>query len=298
MITDGDPSELAGSCFDEIVAVPVEAQSSNRQPASDVAETHFARLIAAAVERAARTEPCRLIWIHSRFLTAIWDAPLELSSSADFDFEVPNEPDEDESAAEESTVSTQPPSMELTDEDDPDLVSNWMRVYACQVRLIDLLVGVLLDSIPTEDATVVIAGTSGFRLGQGGWIGHRVGPLRSADVRVPLIVSRGGPLHVPQLTPGHRFNDLLNRTFEESSAVCTPEQWCVSASQANPISIQSDRAIAAVCSSQWFYVQDSDGSEHLYLKPDDIDDFNDIGRLREDVLETLRGHASSGHEMN
>lgn len=56
---------------------------------------------------------------------------------------------------------------------------------------------------------------------------------------------------------------------------------------------RSDRVIAAVTTPQWFYVRELDQhgiseEEHLYLKPDDVDDFNDIGRLRLDVIDQLR----------
>ncbi len=75
-----------------------------------------------------------------------------------------------------------------------------MHTYGCQIRLLDLLIEVLLGSLRAEDPYVVIMGTSGFRLGQGGWIGHRPGPLRSADVHLPMIVSDSGPLRVPHVT--------------------------------------------------------------------------------------------------
>ena len=50
---------------------------------------------------------------------------------------------------------------------------------------------------------------------------------------------------------------------------------------------KSDRNTHAVTTPDWFYVQDHDLSEHLYLKPDDIDDFNDVARLRPDIVEQL-----------
>lgn len=105
---------------------------------------------------------------------------------------------------------------------------------------------------------------------------------------MPLIVGRGGPLHIPQLTPGREFNAILATAIEGVAAVCPPEKWSVAAAEAEPTAIESNRAIAATCCSGWFYVQDPDRSEHLYLKPDDLEDFNDVGRLREDVLESLR----------
>jgi hypothetical protein len=48
-----------------------------------------------------------------------------------------------------------------------------------------------------------------------------------------------------------------------------------------------------MCNPSWFYVRDADESEHLFLKPDDVNDFNDVGRLRGDILETFRASEQS-----
>jgi hypothetical protein len=66
----------------------------------------------------------------------------------------------------------------------------------------------------------------------------------------------------------------------------SPEQWCQS-DEGTSVITQSDRTEHAVTTPDWFYVQDHDQSEHLYLKPDDIDDFNDVARLRPDIVEQL-----------
>jgi hypothetical protein len=65
------------------------------------------------------------------------------------------------------------------------------------------------------------------------------------------------------------------------------EQWARSQSEAQSIRITSNRSRAAVISPEWFCVIDSDGEENLFLKPDDIDDFNNVARLRPDVIDSL-----------
>ena len=187
---------------------------------------------------------------------------------------------------------TEPPELELAAESHPDLVTAWMKVYGCQVRLVDLLLDVLLEAIEPAFASMVLVGTSGFRLGQSGRIGHRPGPLRSPDIHLPLIVNQGGPLHVPHLTSSSQFGQLLRRVRTDPSSCCSPQEWSIPTKAQPPIQIESNRAVAAVGTPGWFYVRDADESEHLFLKPDDVDDFNDVGRLRGDVLETFR--ASEG----
>ncbi len=300
LVTDSDSRGLQESCFDEVVALPGHRASGESRPAADVAETQFGQLIAAAIERLAGEKADELLWIHSGFLTRCWDAPRELMPEEERLDEMPLEEDFTGEEADQSAGMmafdplmdlpdrTQPPDLELMAESHPDLVTAWMKVYGCQVRLVDLLLDVLLEAIEPASVSLVLVGTSGFRLGQGGRIGHRTGPLRSPDIQLPLIVNRGGPLHVPHLTSSGQFGQLLHRVRTDPSTCCSPEEWSSPTKEQPPIQIQSDRAIAAVCNPGWFYVRDTDESEHLFLKPDDVDDFNDVGRLRGDVLEALR----------
>lgn len=299
LITDGHADAFQGSCFDQVLALTAEPPTEQALPASEIAETQYGQLIAAAMERVSRESPWSVLWLHSDFLTRCWDAPRH------WDEEDPNaapirEPDEaiDESApplADEAIDTMRgpfheisPPQLQWSDRDDPDLVTDWMNTYACQIRLVDLLLELLVEETASIQPTLLVVGTSGFRLGQGGWIGHQVGPLRSPDLRLPLLVSRGGPLRVPQLTSSDQLGQLLAQLHDQETPPCGVDQWCRSQTSHHRIEITSTRASFAVRTSDWFYVEDADQSEHLYLKPDDIDDFNDVARLRPDVVESLR----------
>jgi hypothetical protein len=44
----------------------------------------------------------------------------------------------------------------------------------------------------------------------------------------------------------------------------------------------------AITTDDWFYVRDQDESEHLFLKPDDVEDFNDVARIRVEIVEKFR----------
>lgn len=300
LITDVDPRTLGDVCFDEVQTLPARSPELNSSPAVDIADTQFAQLIAAAIERDARKEPWSVLWIHSRFLTRCWDAPPDLNPQEDMsEHEFPADgflTEEGESDVVAGQGSGQeldrcanviPPEVELSETSHPDLITAWMNAYGCQIRLIDLLLDLLLESIRVDHPTLLLVGTSGFRLGQGGWIGHRKGPLRSPDIRLPLIVNRGGPLHIPQLSSSRQVPSLLQRLASRTESICPPAHWSRPTKEGSPLAIDSPRARIAVGNADWFYVQDTDHSDHLFVKPDDIDDFNDVGRLRQEVIQML-----------
>jgi hypothetical protein len=44
----------------------------------------------------------------------------------------------------------------------------------------------------------------------------------------------------------------------------------------------------AIVTADWFFVDQGSEEYRLYLKPDDINDFNDVSRLRNDVVEKFK----------
>lgn len=288
--------------FDRMVSLHDREQEWEQSPAEDIVDTQLGQLVAAAIERDAEQDDWSVLWLHSDFLTKRWDAPryMALMDEGDEDSLAPS--DEVELLEHEGEILERieklppyfedlaPPSFQLPEEAHPDLVTSWMRTYGCQIRLLDVLIEILLTSLKADDPHVLIVGTSGFQLGQHGWMGHRQGPLRSADIRLPLIVSDLGPLHLPQLSGGDTFPSILDQIASHSSPdephslVWSPEQWCRS-DEGTSVITKSDRTAHAITTPDWFYVQDHDQSEHLYLKPDDIDDFNNVARLRPDIVE-------------
>jgi len=301
-----DVAEIAesfeGLPFDHMQSLHDREQEWGPRPADDIVDTQMGQLVAAAIERDAEDEDWSILWLHSDFLTTRWDAPRYLALVDEVDQEPLTPSDEMELLEAEYSVAEQleklppifddvsPPAFQLAGEIHPDLVTSWMRTYGCQIRLIDVLLEILLTSLKAEDPHVLIVGTSGFQLGQNGWIGHRQGPMRSADIRVPMIVSDIGPLHLPHLSGSNRFPQILDQLANHASPaggqsmLWSPEQWCKSDAAASVIT-KSDRIVHAVTTHDWFYVQDPDQSEHLFLKPDDIDDFNNVARLRPDIVE-------------
>jgi len=267
------------------------------QPAEHFEDTRLLQLAAALLDQVESSTS--LVWLHSSTLTEVWDAPIEPEIEPE-----PEAPlDEAESAELDAANTTeadppvqlpatcQVPRHQVTSQDDPDLLFAWMGRYAAQVRLLDAVVDSISQSIGGRRVSWVIAGTSGFSLGQNGWIGHRAGPVSSQDVRLPLIVSTGGPLRVPTVQSAAQFPQIL-QGLTRPDASCSPSQWCRVDEEMTPvIQTESDRAKRVLTCPKWFYVQE-EINERLFLKPDDTDDANNIARLRLDVIDELTDAAT------
>lgn len=294
-----------GERFDRAWLVEPEEGSEAAAQAEELAETHFGRLVAAAIDRHAEAgqTPWSVMWLHSEFLTRHWDAPRELFPVDPIETEFDEAPSEEIELLAEPWKEAEepepepppllfdtvtPPQLQLSAERHPDLVTSWMRTYGCQVRLVDLLLGVLRESLEGVDPIVVVTSTGGFSLGQNGWIGARCGGLRSGEVRLPLIVGHGHPIRSPRLTATDQLPRILAELADCERPLVSPEQWSERDGEFDPAVITHARGgPSAVTTSHWFLVQDSVLDEHLFLKPDDADDVNDIRRLSPDAVETL-----------
>ncbi len=277
----------------------VESDESS-EAASEIAETQLGRLIASAIERDA-DQDWGVLWIHSRFLSERWDAPRDLfpleetepDDSPSEEVELLGEGETDPTAGDLEQLplifeAVCPPQIELGDQPHCDLASTWMRTYGCQIRLLDALIDILLQSLRRDDPQVVLAGTSGLSLGQNGWIGHSSGPLRSCDLRLPLVVSHRGPIRSPLLTASDTFAQILDSLASDREPLIQPNQWCRGGGEFDPrVVTESTRAKKVVTTSRWSFIRDLDSTNHLYLKPDDVEDANDVGRLRSDVIDEI-----------
>lgn len=284
--------------FDRVDAYEIERPTAADVPVTEIADSQLGQLIAAAVERDSQAQPWSLLWLHSQFLTQRWDAPRDLFPIDEDDAQTdePSEEVELISLDGESTGELErlppifdaviPPQFELDDQTHPDLVTSWMRTYGCQIGLLDLLIQLLLQSLGDKDPYLMLVGTSGFRLGQCGSFGNRPGSLRSADIRIPMMISDCGPLRIPQVTGSNALPGILSELAKSEGPLIAHDRWS-EASNDLQVETQSSRSDYAVTTSRWFYVRDDDASEHLFLKPDDVEDFNDIGRLRQDVVQQL-----------
>ena len=287
-----------GDRFDQVQQICHES-ASPWNVATEIEQTRFGQLVAAAIDRD-QAGAWDLLWLHSRFLTQCWDAPRQLFPVADE--EIITEPSEEVELLTDPTAeaevplaplppwfeTAEPPRVQLHGQSHPDLVTCWMRTYGCQIRLVDLLLEVLLQSIHVDDPQVILAGASGMSLGQNGWIGPHAGPLRSCDLRLPLVVSDRGPLRSPHVTSTDSLAQLIPSLANDATDLIPPSRWCEDDGELNPcVTTESSRASTAMTTPRWQLIRDLDGTDHLFLKPDDVDDANDVGRRRRDIVEEL-----------
>ncbi|MCM2370427.1 hypothetical protein [Aporhodopirellula aestuarii] len=325
----------------ELIVIP----SRGELVADTLEETALAALTAIAAEQLADNPH---VWLHSRFLTQCWDAPRDLFPVDQLDEEDLEPMDPSESIEHElnSTGDVRcnvppilgdvwPPDRMIGSSDDPDWIMAWMRTYGCQIRLVDAMVGVLsLIAAASNQKAMLLTGTSGFALGQNGWVGHRSGPLRSCHLNVPQImgvlnantndVVLGAGIRDRRVTSADALPDVIASLIDDpKSSPIAPEVWAArddddhghtrgeeKVAETPSVVTMSAGVKAAVTTANWFYVRggmqaagdrqlqvesgtesphaSGDGSRdpgNLFLKPDDLNDVNDVARLRQDVAE-------------
>ena len=54
------------------------------------------------------------------------------------------------------------------------------------------------------------------------------------------------------------------------------------------VETSSKHVLRAITTPNWFYVQEQDLGESLFLKPDDVEDCNDVARVRKEIVNALR----------
>ncbi|TWU38491.1 hypothetical protein [Novipirellula artificiosorum] len=279
-----------------------------RQPCEEIEETHLAELFAALLDRIESEAPWSSVWLHTQSLAGCWDAPRWLVPRDETDFNDGADLDDEEDPTDKGQPA--PPWMfdlvdispfPLPEDAHPDLVVSWMRTYGCQIQLLDRLIGLLLESLAekAEAVTIVIVGASGFSLGQNGWIGTESGPLRSCHHRIPLLIQQatagsksemfGGPIRSAVVANASELPRLLRQLCQSDGPLISPSQWAQDSDDFHPYVItQSDSSMTAITTARWYLVQDQqEGGPKLFLKPDDVDDQNNVSRLRPDITAQL-----------
>jgi len=280
-------------------------------PACSMDETHLSNLVSEAMRRMEDSRANHSIWLHSQFLTQGWDAPRDLFpidedvheeevveeswDEGDATFEDGSGDVESVSSCEPIFDQVDPPHHALNPSDHVDLPMAWMRTYGCQIRLIDHLMDDLIESAEQADMSMAVFGTSGFSLGQNGWIGHQDGPLRSCHLVVPMMFSRGGPLRIRNVLGTDQIGSLVSALSCRATAWPSVDEWTSwnehsdgDDSHRRRVTTRSQNSDACVTTQDWFYVRDGQESEFLYLKPDDVNDVNDVSRLKPDVVEAFQ----------
>lgn len=295
--------------FDQCTLVQA---SESQDLADDFEDTSLGRLLAAAfTNRESLGDTPHLLWVHSAALVQQWDAPLDFRSSDDLDLDVLDDQESDAGAAlRQALYAIKPPSIELTDSHDPDLLIAWMAAYAAQVRLIDTLLEVVVQAFADQpETTVVLTSTGGFALGENGYVGAAQQPPKSSRLHLPMIFRSptGLPLRCGKPVLSDRFSIALADVIREAESPSQdslleqtlPRNWAEPQESTEPIleiiddvGVPESHVTTYRIAPGWFYVANPGGDEELYLKPDDRHDVNDVAKLSEDIVDQFRNWAN------
>lgn len=187
--------------FGQVVRLGAAAGEPDPQtPADDVVDTSAAGFFARATEWLAEAKESSFVWLHSRGMSAPWDAPYELRRQ----YAEEDDPPPPKFIA--------PPCRRLEREHDPDELWGAAQAYAGQVSLVDLCLGGLLEFIESDPAwsraLVMVVGARGFPLGRRGRLGPVDGALFGEFVQTPWLV------RWPGIDQAAARSSLLVQTFE------------------------------------------------------------------------------------
>ncbi|MEM6691191.1 MAG: hypothetical protein AAF664_17325, partial [Planctomycetota bacterium] len=272
-------------------------------PMDRIEESHLGLLFAAfqeAIDRKADL-PNQVIWLHTQSLHRVWDAPRELVPRDEWNLEREHTADlegpldfvegyETEGQSDGMELDglpwvfdspEAPQSITIVDKTETfgsnectrEALGSWMRTYGCQVRLLDLMMGIAI----TEDmlGSILLMGTTGYALGQAGVIGHQMGLVTTSQIQVPcLLMKNGGTRRELGIQSA---GDLISSFVLDSEIEKTDR-----------IITESERAQRIVVTQGWTAFWDEPGSDpRLFLQPQDQHNANDVSKLRWDIVEEL-----------
>ncbi len=277
-------------------------------------QTHLAQALAVVAEQLQRLRGPFLFWVHLGSLGQVWDAPLEFRNRyVEDEEELPPPPD------------ARVPGHVFTEEPDPDQLLGLRRAYAGQVTLWDQCLGGLLAALEAHpgwhDTMLVVASARGFSTGLHrlfGWpLEGQPEPPWSELVHVPYLLVFGSALaqawrypHLVQppdlaptlaawwevaIPPGLWGRDLLQllRTEQDPqprplAPLGTPgPAWAV---RTPAWHLYEEEALEEEprLPEDELWVPEPLPAAHLFRKPDDRWEINDVADRLPDVVARLR----------
>lgn len=271
--------------FAEKILVPA---SDSATAAHEIEETQIARLTQAAMEQIARQREPYLLWIHSRGMSAPWDAPREYRNAFR---------DEDDPEAGDFTA---PPLLKNAAGFDPDELLGYVHAFAGQVTVMDLCLGALLDAAdehPLAKSTLfALTSPRGYPLGEHGQIGPVDSALYGEALNIPLLVRlperRGALMRTQELIQPTDLHDLMLAQLSSGAPSLLVD--IIEGRDHAPREIAC--AVAggehAIRTPAWFLRESrNDAGEHsvqLFAKPDDRWEVNEVSSRAAEVAEELQ----------
>jgi hypothetical protein len=285
LVTDSRELDQSSSADDFAEHIFVSTEPIHTA-AESMESTTIASFFAHAITIAEELRPPFLLWVHSRGMTAPWDAPTAIRHQfADEDDPVPED-------------FVEPPEQ-MFEHADPDYLLTIAHAYAAQVAVLDACLGVLLNCFESKrvEMLTVVTSPRGFPLGEHG----RIGPCDHALY--------GELLHTPLFLrfPENRFASYRNqRLVQPPDLFATLCGWFDISSDAermwgqdlvsllhNNDSARPNVACAvgdnerAIRTPAWFMRMIGEALPKLFAKPDDRNEVNDVADICPDVVDEL-----------
>jgi hypothetical protein len=183
LITD-DPTvaqyALADS-FAECIQLPT---SPGVSVAAEVEETELMQSLAAMLDVFSELRSPFHLWVHLRGMAGPWDAPLELRESVRGDDDPP------------PYAEATPPALRLAYDFDPDGLIAVTQAYAAQMLVLDMGLGVLLETIEAHpargDLLFLLTSPRGYPLGEHLVVGDCEPALYGELLHTPLFLQHAG----------------------------------------------------------------------------------------------------------
>ncbi len=273
----------AADFFDEVQLVNRPGTKKlTAKPAASAADTQMADFFAQAAESLGNVQPGTLLWLHSRGMSELWDAPRDYRL---------NQCGPDDPPPPEFILA---PSewIDLANAD-PDQLLGLEQAYAAQVMLLDQLLSVFSETLRQDarftNTWLVLTSGRGYPLGQHGLVGDAVDPdfagtaLHQENVHVPLIVCPPAKLS-NEIATGRcgetmstgKLSSLLENVFAGSGSQYLM-QHLVRPQDDNSLDrvITQMGSATAIQTTDWKLI--ADGQQYrLYSKPDDRWEVNNV----------------------
>lgn len=272
----------------------------NAEAADDWTACGLMEVFVAAIDELESEGGLKFVWIHSRGLRHVWDAPLELRCK----FVDPEDPDPPSQAC--------CPRIEIDDTTDPDEVTGWGQVAAAQVAVVDQALEVILSTVQqrsdADDWSWLILSLGGVPLGEHGRIGWHEPRLYGEEVsclaifcpslQTPVGQRRAELCQLPDLNATlvaileidvQRASSVWGRNLLKLDNFALPIQWD---GEFQTAYIQSSTGSRWLRTPAWSGILDGETAQ-LFVKPDDRWEVSDVASRRPDVVDRLRELAAS-----
>ena len=288
LVTD-DATKYADyhDCFSQIIEVEVSEAGGL---AVDISETQMASFFATATETLQQMDQPGMLLLDCSGFVNCWDAPYSYREEL-------SDP-EDPTPSKSSAV----PAMQFNAAaDDPDQLLEYQTAYGGQIYVFDELLRILLAEIDqsrwASSALFCLASTRGFPLGEHGVVGFYRPVLYNESSQVPLIIR--WPISSRRLGRSHQivqpgslfqlFSQWHNVDIGVRSQFAQIEPDHLLADKQNMAAVMNCQLEGAnhfaIQTASWKYL--AGASRQLFVKPDDIWEYNDVAELCQQVAEEL-----------